>query len=339
MATVSPVTGHEQIPEAIVGRWALLQGIHIAQAIRHRTRHAPKQVSKLFPTPWSARQEAWRLGQPKPEQAPQHQGQRSADEEQHPPPVERQYLPGEQAGQHASQGNTDDGRCYGKGAMPCRRELGRHGGGAGQCTAYSQTGNEAQQGNRQGIRSQADRTGRGAEEEHAGDDSHPTSEAVSEQPRTRTANPHPDESSRYGGSERLTCDAPLLDHQRDGKANQLPVEAIQDNRKRGHQDHDLLHPGVRPLVEQGGDIGRLSAKPRLWGHCIQHVTDGHRLHSHLVLVLVVSSNRVGWGVVFPYQGSMVSVGTSINTGSSPSSARASSCRRVRASPACTARTP
>src|SRR5450830_1973038 len=161
---------------------------------------------------------------------------------------------GKQARQHAAQRHADDGGGDGDGAVFGGCELRRHGGGAGQCAADAEAGDQAQDGDGQHVGCQADGAGGGAEDQHAADDGPAAAEAVGEQAGAGTAEAHADQAGGDCRGEGAAGDTPFFDQYRNGKADQLAVEAVHDDGQCGQADHELLHRGEDAVVQGFTDV-------------------------------------------------------------------------------------
>jgi hypothetical protein len=103
---------------------------------------------------------------------------------------------------------------------------------------------------------------RGAEQHHAAEQRVAAPEAIPGQTAQRAANHHPQVAERHDRRKRRPRHPPLAHDRRQRHAEQLIVEAVEDDGQRREEDEPLLIAGPSPVVQQTVDVERRRVRCR-----------------------------------------------------------------------------
>ena len=99
--------------------------------------------------------------------------------------------------------------------------------------------------------------GEDAEDEDAADEREAAAHPIADEAGERAADHHADHAAGDNRPERAARHRPVAHHGRDGDAEQLVVDAVEDDRERRQQHEQLLPAAPVPVVEQVADIDRV----------------------------------------------------------------------------------
>ena len=205
-----------------------------------------EDARQLGPALRVAGQESRRLGQRPHEDAGDADRHQAAEPEERAPAEHRHQVAADERRERAAERYADDGQGDGERAVAARHVLGRERRGVRHRAAEAEAGEKSQRRQRPGSVDEGDGGGEHAEDEDAADERDAAPEAVADDAGDGAADHHADHAAGDHRRERAARERPVAHHRRHGDAEQLVVDAIEDDGQRGQEDEQLLRDAQWP---------------------------------------------------------------------------------------------
>ena len=166
--------------------------------------------------------------------------------------------PAQECRERAAERDADDRQRDGERPVSPRNVLGGERRGVGHRAAKPESREKAQRTESPQALDERDRGGQDTEDEDAADEREATAHPIADEAGERAADHHADHAAREHRPELCARHRPIPHHRGDGDAQQLVVDAIEDDRERRQEYEDLLPTAPAPLVEHVADVDRLS---------------------------------------------------------------------------------
>ena len=238
-------------------RHGLFAEIDEAAARGHGVADLTKDAFELGPPVWMPCEVARGLGQIAHENGADSQGERAAECEESSPAEDRYEVSADRRGERPAKRHADDGQRDGEWPVLARDVLGDQRRGVRHGAAETETREEPQGGEGKEVVDEGDRGREHAKNHHAADEGDASAHAVADDAGQRSAEHHADHAARDHGSERAARHRPVTHHRRDGDAEQLVVDAVEDDRQCGEKNKEFLARAPVAAVQQLTDINRL----------------------------------------------------------------------------------
>ena len=226
---------------------------------RHTMTDLAEDALELGPAFRMARKVAGRFRQEAHEHDGDEQWQRAAEGKEGAPAEHRHDVSGDERGERAAEWDADNGQGDGERPVPAGHVLGCECGRIGHRPAETQASQEAQDAERPEAVDERGGGGQDTEDEDAADEREAAAHAIANETGERPADHHADHAGGDDRPERAARDGPVAHHRRDGDAEQLVVDAVEDDRQRRQQHEQLLPVAPMPVVEDLADVDRVGA--------------------------------------------------------------------------------
>ena len=183
------------------------------------------------------------------------------------PAEDRHDVSGDERRERAAERDADDRQRDGEGAVSSGNVLGGERRGIGHRAAEAEPREKAQCAEGPEALDERHRGGQDAEDEDAADEREASAHPIADEACERAADHHADHAAREHRPERAAWHRPVPHHRGDGDAEQLVVDAVEDDRECRQEHEQLLAAAPAPVVQQLADIDWVSAwhARSLWG--------------------------------------------------------------------------
>ncbi len=231
--------------------------------------HPAQGPADLGPASREPREKTRRLRQRPPHQQGGDDRHDAADGEQRAPSHERQQTDAEQTGQRRAERHAHDGHRYRDRPFPQRDELGGERGGVRHRAAQANARQQPEDAELHRTAGQHGDDGHHAEEHDVAEQGGPPAQPIADEAPDRTADHHAEVPQRHDRRERAPRHRPLPHQRGDDDAEQLVVDAIENDGQRDEEHDPLLIAGPLPAIDQPADVHGCRAGSRTGG-AIRH---------------------------------------------------------------------